>query len=88
MFPLWQWFYSLFSKIEGVTVEVNFEKSYMYIPVSDILLGSLEHDLLLFKEYWWGKQVKSLQHESGDLIASLETGEQTVVLSDELFNIR
>jgi hypothetical protein len=88
MFPLWQWYYQLLSKVEGVSVEIDFNSSYMYIPVSDILLGGLEHDLLLFKEFWWGKQVKELQHESGVIIAQLETGETTPVSAEELFNIR
>ena len=88
MFPLWRWYYHLLSKMNDVIVEVDFEKSLLYIPVSDILMGSLEQDLMLFKEYWWGKQVKELQHESGDLIATLETGEQTPVMAEELFNIR
>lgn len=88
MFPLWQWYHQLLSKVSGVSIEIDFASSYMYIPVSDILLGGLEHDLVLFKEFWWGKQVKELQHESGALIAHLETGEQTPVLAEELFNIR
>lgn len=88
MFPLWRWYYHLLSKMNDVVIEVDFEKSLLYIPVSDILMGSLEQDLMLFKEYWWGKQVKELQHESGDLIATLETGEQTPVMAEELFNIR
>lgn len=88
MFPLWRWYYHLLSKMTDIAVEVDFEHSYLYIPISDILMGSLEQDLLLFKEYWWGKQVKELQHESGDLIATLETGEQTPVMAEELFNIR
>ncbi|MCC7303935.1 hypothetical protein IT418_00760 [bacterium] len=88
MFPLWRWYYHLLSKLNGVSVEVDFESSNVYVPVSDILMSSLEQDLMLFKEYWWGKQVKELQHESGDLIATLETGEQTPVMAEELFNIR
>lgn len=88
MFPLWRWYHHLLSKMNGVTVEVDFETSHLYLPISDILMGSLEQDLMLFKEYWWGKQVKELQHESGDLIATLETGEQTPVTAEELFNIR
>lgn len=88
MFPLWRWYYHLLSKMHNVLVEVDYATSFLYIPISDILMGSLEQDLLLFKEYWWGKQVKSLQHESGDLIATLETGEQTPVMAEELFNIR
>ena len=88
MFPLWRWYYHLLSKMHGISVEVDFEHSFVYVPISDILMGSLEQDLMLFKEYWWGKQVKELQHESGDLIATLETGEQTPVMAEELFNIR
>ncbi len=88
MFPLWRWYFHLLSKMNNVIVEVDFATSYLYVPVSDILMGSLEQDLMLFKEYWWGKQVKELQHESGDLIATLETGEQTPVMAEELFNIR
>jgi len=88
MFPLWRWYYHLLSKLENVIVEVDFENSYLFVPISDILMGSLEQDLMLFKEYWWGKQVRELQHESGDLIATLETGEQTPVMAEELFNIR
>jgi len=88
MFPLWRWYHHLLSKMEGVVVHVDFAQSYLSVPVSDILMGSLEQDLLLFKEYWWGKQVRALQHESGDLIATLETGEQTPVMAEELFNIR
>lgn len=88
MFPLWRWYQHLLSKADGVEVQVDFAQSYLSIPVSDILMGSLEQDLLLFKEYWWGKQVRALQHESGDLIATLETGEQTPVMAEELFNIR
>ena len=88
MFPLWRWYYHLLSKMSDVVVEVDFAKSYLYLPISDILMGSLEQDLMLFKEYWWGKQVKELQHESGDVIATLETGEQTPVMAEELFNIR
>jgi len=88
MFPLWRWYHHLLSKMNNVVVEVDFATSHLYLPISDILMGSLEQDLMLFKEYWWGKQVKQLQHESGDLIATLETGEQTPVLAEELFNIR
>ena len=88
MFPLWRWYYHLLSKLENVIVEVDFENSHLFVPISDILVGSLEQDLMLFKEYWWGKQVRELQHESGDLIATLETGEQTPVMAEELFNIR
>jgi hypothetical protein len=88
MFPLWRWYHHLLSRLDGVEIQVDFAQSYLSIPVSDILMGSLEQDLLLFKEYWWGKQVRALQHESGDLIATLETGEQTPVMAEELFNIR
>lgn len=88
MFPLWRWYYDLLSKLQGVSISVDFAHSFLYVPISDILLGSLSHELLLFKEHWWGKQVKELIHESGDIIAHLETGEQTPVSSEELFNIR
>jgi len=88
MFPMWRWYHHLLSKMNEVEVQVDFASSFLYLPVSDILMGSLEQDLLLFKDYWWGKQVRALQHESGDLIATLETGEQTPVMAEELFNIR
>ena len=45
-------------------------------------------EAVVFKEYWWGKQVKELSHESGEYIAVLETGEKTPVSAEELFNIR
>jgi hypothetical protein len=88
MFPLWQWHRHLFSKLTDVMIEVDFATSEAFIPLSDILLSGIEHDLMLFKEYWWGKQVYELHHESGSLIARLETGEQAPVLPEELFNIR
>ena len=88
MFPLWKWYRALFEKLNGVTLEVNFDASYMHVPVSDILLGSLPKEMILFKDFWWGKHVKELAFESGEYIAVLETGEKTPVLAEELFNIR
>ncbi|WKZ24274.1 MAG: hypothetical protein QY312_01545 [Candidatus Dojkabacteria bacterium] len=88
MFPLWRWYHLLLTKLHGVSIEVEYAQSHLYVPVSDILLGNLEQEMLLFKEYWWGKQVKELQHESGELIVTLETGEKTPALAEELFNIR
>ncbi|PIY17318.1 hypothetical protein COZ14_03420, partial [Candidatus Dojkabacteria bacterium CG_4_10_14_3_um_filter_Dojkabacteria_WS6_41_9] len=39
MFPLWRWYYHLLSKLENVIVEVDFENSYLFVPISDILMG-------------------------------------------------
>ncbi len=88
MFPMWRWYFHLLGKLNGIHAEIDLATSRMYLPVHDILLSNLEHDLLLFKEFWWGKQVKDLQHESTGLIAHLETQEHTPVTNEELFNIR
>jgi len=88
MFPLWQWYSKLFGNLGGTTLEIDFKKSFMHVPISDILLNSLPMETVVFKEYWWGKQVKELSLESGEYIAVLETGEKTPVLAEELFNIR
>lgn len=94
---LWDWMYQLlgfeqqFIRTHAAQIspyiEVDFRNSCLYISYNDIMLESLQKSVYIFKDLYWGKKIKKIQTEGYHLIATLDSGEQTSVVEEELQKI-
>jgi hypothetical protein len=84
---LWKWYRHIFEKLKSTHIEVDFEKSFLYLPSNDIMLHAFKKELFVFKDLLWGKKVKGVEVISDSLFATLESGEKIGVIEEEIQKI-